>query len=152
MYVSNWQKSKLLAYSAVVVPLILGGNLPGQVVYKDFDHDIVLNSEPTFVPVPGEVFNCSDFLFYEFVLNADGNHDFGIRAQLPFWSFLPSNYDTNSMELIVYNDNFVGGKDGLVHSFSSVENSDVGITLTYDVNSNMAKWNRGSYGCFSKWE
>ena len=141
MYVNNRRKSKLVAYSAMAVPLILGGNLSGQVVYTDLDPDVVLNPEPACIPVPGEEFYCSDFLFYELDINADGNHDFGIMAQVAYWSIWPSNYNTNRMELFVYNDNFVGGNDGFVDLFTSSQNIGPGIDLTNSVNPWMAYWN-----------
>ncbi|MBK9504198.1 MAG: T9SS type A sorting domain-containing protein [Bacteroidetes bacterium] len=130
-----------MAYSAMAVPLILGGNLSGQVVYTDLDPDVVLNPEPACIPVPGEEFYCSDFLFYELDINADGNHDFGIMAQVAYWSIWPSNYNTNRMELFVYNDNFVGGNDGFVDLFTSSQNIGPGIDLTNSVNPWMAYWN-----------
>lgn len=135
------QQSKLISYSSMAIPIILGGQLNGQVVYTDLDPDVVLNPEPTCIPVPGEEFYCSDFLFYELDINADGNHDFGIMAQVAYWSIWPSNYDTNRMQLFVYNDNFVGGNDGFVDLFSSAQNIGPGINLTNSVDPWMAYWN-----------
>lgn len=40
----------------MAIPIIFGGQINGQIVYTDLDPDVVLNPEPTCIPVPGKSF------------------------------------------------------------------------------------------------